>query len=114
MKIFTRREKRPERLREPVGAPESHMAVPHEIRGGAVSAEIRVSRTLVKSEPELVEVVSREPRLRDERIEVTLTEKGFGTCVVIAADAGSGLEEADLEMFLDQLAEPQKRPFSNA
>ena len=45
---------------------------------------------------------------------MTLTEKGFGTRVAIVADAGSGLEEADLERLLDQLAEPQKRPFSNA
>lgn len=76
--------------------------------------QISVARTLVKSEPELVELVAREPRLKDERIDVSLTEKGFGTRVAIVAEAGKGLEEADLEAFIDQLAEPQKRPFSTA
>ena len=75
--------------------------------------EIRVSRTVVKSEPELAELVAREPRLKDERVEVTLAEKGFGTRVAIIAEAGNGLERADLEQLLDQLAQPQKRPFSN-
>ena len=79
-----------------------------------IPAEIRVSRTVVKSEPELAELVASEPRLKDERVEVTLVEKGFGTRVAIVAEAGSGLEQADLEQLLDQLAEPQKRPFSNA
>jgi hypothetical protein len=69
---------------------------------------------VVKSEPELAELVAREPRLKDERVEVTLVEKGFGTRVAIVAEAGNGLEQSDLEQLLDQLAVPQKRPFSNA
>ena len=76
--------------------------------------EIRVSRTVVKSEPELAELVAREPRLKDERVDVTMVEKGFGTRVAIVARAGDGLEQADLVELLDRLAEPQKRPFSNA
>jgi hypothetical protein len=76
--------------------------------------EIRVSRTVVKSEPELAELVAREPRLRDERVDVSLVEKGFGTRVAIVARSGEGLEQTDLEQLLDRLAEPQKRPFTNA
>ncbi len=76
--------------------------------------EIRVSRTLVKSEPELAELVGGEPRVREGAIVVTLAEKGFGTRVVISARADSGLGEDDLRRLLEQLAEPQKRPFSNA
>ena len=77
-------------------------------------AEVRVARTVVKSEPEVEQLLASEPGLRAEGIEVTLAEKGFGTRVVIAASPASGLEESDLERFLDRLAEPQKRPFSNA
>jgi hypothetical protein len=68
---------------------------------------IEVSRTLMKSEPELAELVATV-----EGIEVTMAEKGFGTRVRLRAPAESGLREADLEAFLDQLAEPQRRPFS--
>jgi hypothetical protein len=68
---------------------------------------IEVSRTLMKSEPELTELVGAV-----EGIEVTMAEKGFGTRVEIRAAEGSGLAAADLEAFLDRLAEPQKRPFS--
>ena len=68
---------------------------------------IEVSRTLMKSEPELAELV-REV----EGVEVTMAEKGFGTRVAIRAGEESGLGEADLEAVLDRLAEPQRRPFS--
>jgi len=68
---------------------------------------IEVSRTLMKSEPELVALVEGV-----EGFEVTMAEKGFGTRVEIRADEGSGLERADLEAVLDRLAEPQRRPFS--
>jgi hypothetical protein len=47
-----------------------------------------------------------------EGVEVTMAEKGFGTRVAIRADERTGLEEADLERFLDRLAEPQKKPFA--
>ena len=67
---------------------------------------IEVSRTLMKSEPELSELVTAV-----EGVEVTMAEKGFGTRVAIRADEQTGLEEADLECFLDRLAEPQKKPF---
>jgi hypothetical protein len=68
---------------------------------------IEVSRTLMKSEPELVELVETV-----EGLEVTMAEKGFGTRVRLRAAADSGLGEADLEAVLDRLAEPQRRPFS--
>ncbi len=67
---------------------------------------IEASRTLMKSEPELAELLSAV-----EGVEVTMAEKGFGTRVEIRADEGTGLEVADLEAFLDLLAEPQKQPF---
>jgi hypothetical protein len=73
---------------------------------------IEVSRTLVKSEPELAELVAAESRLAE--LEVTMAEKGFGTRVAIRVADDSGLEEADLERILDGLAEPQKRPFGSA
>jgi hypothetical protein len=98
---------------EPV-APLLKEAVPPVVEAPPPVPEIRVSRTVVKSEPELAELVAREPRLKDERVEVTLVEKGFGTRVAIVAEAGNGLEQSDLEQLLDQLAVPQKRPFSNA
>jgi hypothetical protein len=68
---------------------------------------IEVSRTLMKSEPELAELIATV-----EGFEVTMAEKGFGTWVEIRADEASGLAEADLEAMLDRLAEPQRRPFS--
>ena len=68
---------------------------------------IEVSRTLMKSEPELAELVAEV-----EGVEVTMAEKGFGTRVEIRAVDGAGLGQADLERLLDRLAEPQKQPFS--
>lgn len=68
---------------------------------------IEVARTLMKSEPELADLVATV-----EGVEVTMAEKGFGTRVAVRADDGSGLAEADLERILDRLAEPQKQPFS--
>jgi hypothetical protein len=73
---------------------------------------ITVSRTLVKSEPELSELVSADPRLSGEELDVQLAEKGFGTRVEISAPAGGELGLQELENLLDELAEPQKRPFS--
>jgi len=67
---------------------------------------IEVSRTLMKSEPELAELIAEA-----EGVEVTMAEKGFGTRVQVRADEETGLEVADLEAFLDRLAEPQRRPF---
>jgi hypothetical protein len=75
--------------------------------------EIRVARTLVKSEPELAQLVASDERLGGDEIRVELAEKGFGTQVAVAAASSSGLAEADLERLLDELAEPQKRPFTN-
>lgn len=80
-------------------------------RNGAAAVEaasmIEVSRTLMKSEPELAELVETV-----EGLEVTMAEKGFGTRVEIRASEQSGLGEGDLEAILDRLAEPQRRPFS--
>jgi hypothetical protein len=67
---------------------------------------IEAARTLMKSEPELSELIAEV-----EGVEVTMAEKGFGTRVELRAADGSGLLEADLESVLDQLAEPQRRPF---
>jgi len=61
----------------------------------------------MKSEPELAELVAEL-----EGVEVTMAEKGFGTRVEVRAAEGAGFEPADLERFLDRLAEPQKQPFS--
>jgi hypothetical protein len=69
---------------------------------------IEVSRTLMKSEPELAELVASV-----EGVEVTMAEKGFGTRVAVRARDDSGLVEADLEQILDRLAEPQRLPFSS-
>lgn len=69
-------------------------------------AMIEAARTLMKSEPELTELIAEV-----EGVEVTMAEKGFGTRVELRAAEGSGLAEADLEAVLDQLAEPQRRPF---
>jgi hypothetical protein len=68
---------------------------------------IEVSRTLMKSEPELAELIATV-----EGVEVTMAEKGFGTRVELRAGDESGLGKADLEAVLDRLAEPQRRPFS--
>jgi hypothetical protein len=70
---------------------------------------IEAARTLMKSEPELVDLLAEV-----EGVEVTMAEKGFGTRVEVRADEGAGLEVADLERFLDRLAEPQKQPFGAA
>ncbi|HVD39399.1 MAG TPA: hypothetical protein VNC16_00140 [Solirubrobacterales bacterium] len=67
---------------------------------------IEVSRTLMKSEPELTELIATV-----EGVEVTMAEKGFGTRVEIRAAEETGLAESDLEAVLDRLAEPQRRPF---
>jgi hypothetical protein len=69
---------------------------------------IEVSRTLMKSEPELAGLIESV-----QGVEVTMAEKGFGTRVEIRAEPDSGLELADLERLLDQLAEPQKQPFGS-
>jgi hypothetical protein len=68
---------------------------------------IEVSRTLMKSEPELAELIQEV-----EGLEVRMAEKGFGTRVELRASEESGLAAADLEAVLDRLAEPQRRPFS--
>jgi hypothetical protein len=70
---------------------------------------IEASRTLMKSEPELTELIEAV-----EGLEVTMAEKGFGTRVEVRAVEGSGLSEADLERFLDGLAQPVKQPFGSA
>lgn len=67
---------------------------------------IEAARTLMKSEPELAELIAEV-----EGVEVTMAEKGFGTRVEIRAAEDTGLASADLEAFLDRLAEPQRRPF---
>jgi len=68
---------------------------------------IEVSRTLMKSEPELAELVDS-----IDGVEVSMAEKGFGTHVAVRAGEGSGLAESDLERILDGLAEPRKQPFA--
>ena len=68
---------------------------------------IEAARTLMKSEPELAELIAEV-----EGVEVTMAEKGFGTRVQLRASEDSGLLPEDLEAYLDRLAEPQRRPFS--
>ena len=68
---------------------------------------IEVSRTLMKSEPELIELVDVV-----DGVDVTMVEKGFGTRVEVRAADESGLGEADLKRILDRLAEPQRQPFT--
>jgi hypothetical protein len=70
---------------------------------------IEASRTLMKSEPELAELIAEL-----DGLEVTIAEKGFGTRVEIRAGEGSPFVQADLERILDRLAEPQKMPFGSA
>jgi hypothetical protein len=74
--------------------------------------EVKAERTLVKSEPELSELIDADPQLSSGAVRVSLSESGFGTKVTIRAEPGAGFEEAELEQLLDVLAEPQKRPFS--
>jgi hypothetical protein len=103
--------------------------------------KITATRTLMKSLPELWELVDDEPQLRhwSERLgrgdgpvevmarepqrfviwrgdgvraKIALEEKGFGTQVEISARSTLGLTESDLDQVLDELAEPQRRPFS--
>jgi hypothetical protein len=69
---------------------------------------IEAARTLMKSEPELEQLLASV-----DGVEVTMAEKGFGTRVELRADETTGLEVADLEAFLDRLAEPQRRPFGS-
>ena len=68
---------------------------------------IEAARTLMKSEPELSELLEEV-----EGVEVTMAEKGFGTRVEVRAEEATGLGADDLEAFLDRLAEPQRRPFA--
>jgi hypothetical protein len=70
---------------------------------------IEASRTLMKSEPELSELIAEL-----EGFEVSMSEKGLGTRVEVRAADDAGLGEADLERILDRLAEPQKQPFGSA
>lgn len=70
---------------------------------------VEAARTLMKSEPELAELVAGV-----EGVEVTMAEKGFGTRVALRAGEGSGLAAGDLERILDDLAAPQKQPFGKA
>lgn len=105
---------------------------------------ITATRTLMKSAPELWELLDDELQLRDWatqmckgdsvevvardpqrllawkaegaetiKVRVRLAEKGFGTRVSISARA-EHLREESLEHVLDDLAEPQRRPFSAA
>jgi hypothetical protein len=68
---------------------------------------VEAARTLMKSEPELAELIAEV-----EGVEVTMAEKGFGTRVALRAAEGSGILQSDLEAVLDRLAEPQRRPFT--
>jgi len=70
---------------------------------------IEVSRTLMKSEPEVMALVDEL-----DGLEVRMAEKGFGTRVEIRAAGDSGFSEADLEGVLDRLAEPQRQPFGSS
>lgn len=86
---------------------------------------VEVERTLVKSPPELwqvldgaerVEVTAREPErrlawrdARDGSVEVTLEKKGWGTQVTVRSERG---DPAAIERMLDELGAAHRRPFS--
>lgn len=74
--------------------------------------EITASRTLVKSEPEIREMLGAIERLNGDHVSITMSEKGFGTRVEIKAGIAAGLGPAELEGLLDELAEPRRQPFS--
>lgn len=74
--------------------------------------EIKASRTLVKSEPEIRAMLTGLTRLQGADVSVNMAEKGFGTRVTITALTGSGLGPVELEDLLDELAEPRRQPFS--
>ncbi len=75
--------------------------------------EIKVSRTLVKSQPELEELIASDPRFAAEGMAVSMAEHGFGTMVTISAGSSAGLTEDQLAEALADLSEPQRRPFTN-
>ncbi len=89
--------------------PEPAAVVPPEPAG----EPIVVSRTLVKSQPELVELVASVDELTRAGVSVGLAEKGFGTRVEIRAAPEAELGEDQLTRILDGLAEAQRRPFTN-
>jgi hypothetical protein len=74
---------------------------------------ITVSRTLVKSEPEVLELISSDPGMQAQGVDVVLTERGFGTRVAISVPVDSGISEADVQGMMDRLVEPQRRAFTN-
>jgi hypothetical protein len=108
--------------------------------------KIKASRTLMKSAPELWELLDDELAMRHwsdrlcgaegdveilgreagrmlawrcdgehpAAIKVTLSEKGFGTRVEIKAKTESSLRDDALDKVLEELGEPQRRPFSAA
>jgi hypothetical protein len=86
----------------------AHAEIAGRSAAGAVEcgSMIEASRTLMKSQPELAELIEAV-----EGVEVRMAEKGFGTRVEVRASESAGLSEADLEALLDRLAEPQRRPF---
>src|SRR5436189_1723944 len=90
----------------PEGSRSPHFGGRNGLAGVEAGGMIEVARTLMKSEPELAELVASV-----EGIEVTMAEKGFGTRVELRASEGSGLLESDLERILKDLAEPSKQPF---
>src|SRR3954454_528829 len=93
----------------PEGSRSPHFGGRNGLAGVEAGGMIEVARTLMKSEPELAELVASV-----EGIEVTMAEKGFGTRVELRASEGSGLIEGDLERILNDLAEPSKQPFGSA
>lgn len=112
MRLFRARRERLEAEPRPKPAPRSQPdpATPGP-EGRDDRGVVSVSRTLVKSEPELADLLAGETRLDAPGLEVTLSEKGFGTRVAITAGPPADLSEAQLEQLLDDLAEPHRRPF---
>lgn len=93
----------------PAAQPEAAAIQPPAVAG----EEIQVSRTLVKSQPEIEEIISSHPRFATEGMEVSMAERGFGTMVTISAGPSAGLTEEQLAEALADLSEPQRRPFTN-
>lgn len=92
-------------------APQAPEPAPADVPAPA-EGEITVSRTLVKSHPELSEMIASDGRFDDGRLTVSMVERGFGTMVTLSAAPDAGITETELTEALAQLSEPQRRPFN--
>jgi hypothetical protein len=101
--------KSPPELWELVDEPERMQGLMSALLGEAAEIEV------VERDPE--QFLAWEGAVADEKalIEVELQEKGWGTNVTLRATRDDGSHRLDdwLEAVLDELAEPEKRPFQD-